>query len=114
MEVLRRSVRRVAALGRRRAEPVSVEVELRQRRRRVAGGRRAGTGTAVTVSPDARRPQVDAGAERRPARRVRAPLVGTFYRAPEPGATPFVEVGDLVEPGQLVGIVEAMKLMNPR
>lgn len=44
---------------------------------------------------------------------VTAPLVGTFYRAPEPGARPFVEVGDDVQPGQQIGIVEAMKLMNP-
>ncbi|MEH1029371.1 biotin/lipoyl-containing protein [Micromonospora profundi] len=43
---------------------------------------------------------------------VRAPVVGTFYRAPEPGAGPFVAVGDLVRPGQPVAIVEAMKLMN--
>ncbi|SRR5216683_794550 len=43
---------------------------------------------------------------------VTSPMVGTFYRAPSPGADPFVEVGDLVEPGQTVGIVEAMKLMN--
>ncbi|MEV0811381.1 acetyl-CoA carboxylase biotin carboxyl carrier protein [Micromonospora sp. NPDC050200] len=43
---------------------------------------------------------------------VRSPMVGTFYRAPEPGAAPFVTVGDLVRPGQVVGIVEAMKLMN--
>ncbi|TDB74543.1 acetyl-CoA carboxylase biotin carboxyl carrier protein [Micromonospora sp. KC721] len=43
---------------------------------------------------------------------VRSPIVGTFYRAPEPGAAPFVRVGDLVRPGQVVGIVEAMKLMN--
>ncbi|MET9299133.1 acetyl-CoA carboxylase biotin carboxyl carrier protein [Micromonospora aurantiaca] len=43
---------------------------------------------------------------------VRSPVVGTFYRAPEPGAMPFVAVGDLVRPGQVVGIVEAMKLMN--
>jgi acetyl-CoA carboxylase biotin carboxyl carrier protein len=41
-----------------------------------------------------------------------APMVGTFYRAPAPGAPPFVEVGDTVEPGQTVCIVEAMKLMN--
>lgn len=45
--------------------------------------------------------------------RVSAPLVGTFYQAPEPGAPPFVRVGDVVEPGQQVGIIEAMKLMNP-
>jgi acetyl-CoA carboxylase biotin carboxyl carrier protein len=43
---------------------------------------------------------------------VCAPLVGTFYRAREPGARPFVEVGDEVRPGQQVAVVEAMKLMN--
>jgi acetyl-CoA carboxylase biotin carboxyl carrier protein len=44
---------------------------------------------------------------------VRAPLVGTFYAAPSPGADPFVRVDDEVESGQTLGIVEAMKLMNP-
>lgn len=44
---------------------------------------------------------------------VTAPMVGTFYQAPEPGAEPFVRVGDDVAVGQTVGIVEAMKLMNP-
>ena len=43
---------------------------------------------------------------------VKAPLVGTFYRAPQPGAKPFVEEGDVVDEGQTVAIVEAMKLMN--
>jgi acetyl-CoA carboxylase biotin carboxyl carrier protein len=43
---------------------------------------------------------------------VRAPLLGTFYRAPKPGAPPFVEVGDLVEEDTVVAIVETMKLMN--
>ncbi|REE97576.1 acetyl-CoA carboxylase biotin carboxyl carrier protein [Thermomonospora umbrina] len=41
-----------------------------------------------------------------------APLVGTFYVAPGPGEPPFVRVGDRVEKGQAVGVVEAMKLMN--
>ena len=41
-----------------------------------------------------------------------APMVGTFYHAPEPGAEPFVSVGDLVSAGQQVGVVEAMKLFN--
>jgi acetyl-CoA carboxylase biotin carboxyl carrier protein len=41
-----------------------------------------------------------------------APLVGTFYRAAQPGAKAFVEEGDVVDEGQTVGIVEAMKLMN--
>jgi acetyl-CoA carboxylase biotin carboxyl carrier protein len=44
---------------------------------------------------------------------VCAPTVGTFYRAAEPGAAPFVSEGDQVSPGQQVGIVEAMKLMIP-
>jgi acetyl-CoA carboxylase biotin carboxyl carrier protein len=43
---------------------------------------------------------------------VLAPLVGAFYLASQPGAKPFVEVGDVVEVGQTVCIVEAMKLMN--
>lgn len=40
-----------------------------------------------------------------------APLVGTFYRSPEPGAPPFVNPGDLVSPGQQVAIIEAMKML---
>ncbi|HYZ76391.1 MAG TPA: acetyl-CoA carboxylase biotin carboxyl carrier protein [Gaiellaceae bacterium] len=44
--------------------------------------------------------------------RVEAPMVGTFYRAPQPGAPPFVEEGDPVAPGQTLCILEAMKLMN--
>lgn len=43
---------------------------------------------------------------------VRSPLVGTFYRTPAPGEDVYVEVGDRVEPGQTLCIVEAMKLMN--
>ena len=43
---------------------------------------------------------------------ILAPLVGTFYRASQPGAKPFVEEGDVVDAGQTVAIVEAMKLMN--
>ena len=44
--------------------------------------------------------------------RVESPMVGTFYRAAQPGAPPFVEVGDVVAPGQTLCILEAMKLMN--
>ncbi|MEV0660645.1 acetyl-CoA carboxylase biotin carboxyl carrier protein [Actinomadura luteofluorescens] len=42
-----------------------------------------------------------------------SPAVGVFYHAPEPGAEPFVSVGGLVQPGDQIGIVEAMKLMMP-
>ena len=43
---------------------------------------------------------------------VKSPIVGTFYRSPEPGAKPYAEVGDTVRKGQVLCIIEAMKLMN--
>ena len=43
---------------------------------------------------------------------VKSPIVGTFYRAPDPNSPPFVSVGDRVRVGQVLCIIEAMKLMN--
>ena len=43
---------------------------------------------------------------------IKSPIVGTFYAAASPGAPPFVKIGDLIQPGQVVCIIEAMKLMN--
>ena len=43
---------------------------------------------------------------------IKSPIVGTFYRSSEPGSRPFVEVGDTVSKGQVLCIIEAMKLMN--
>jgi acetyl-CoA carboxylase biotin carboxyl carrier protein len=43
---------------------------------------------------------------------MKAPMVGTFYRAPVPDANPYVEIGDFVKQGQVVCIIEAMKVMN--
>ena len=60
----------------------------------------------VPVEPAAEAPPGD------DAIRIEAPMVGTFYRAPQPGAPPFVEEGDAVAPGQTLCILEAMKLMN--
>jgi acetyl-CoA carboxylase biotin carboxyl carrier protein len=75
--------------------------------------RRARMGVSGAVAADiaAVSPEADGSAAdgRHP---IVAPLVGTFYRAPEPGAKPFVEEGDVVDEGQSVAIVEAMKLMN--
>lgn len=48
----------------------------------------------------------------RPSLSITSPMVGTFYRAPSPGAAPFIEVGDQVKKGQVIGIIEAMKLLN--
>ena len=51
-------------------------------------------------------------AERPGLARVESPMVGNFYRAPQPGAPPFAEVGETVAAGQTLCILEAMKLMN--
>jgi acetyl-CoA carboxylase biotin carboxyl carrier protein len=64
---------------------------------------------AGAAEPAAAAPAAAAGAN---VRRVTAPVVGVFYAAPSPGADPFVAVGDRVAPGQVVCILEAMKLMN--
>ena len=66
----------------------------------------ASGGAAAAPAAAAGEPELDG---RHP---VVAPLVGTFYRASAPGAKPFVEEGDVVDEGQTVAIVEAMKLMN--
>lgn len=47
-----------------------------------------------------------------PKQTINSPMVGTFYRAPSPGATPFVDVGQRVKAGDTVCIIEAMKLLN--
>jgi len=99
--------------------------------------KRAGAHTVVYASPEMHRPMagsipeprqtssaapavssspaVAAPVEAAPAENlhvVKSPIVGTFYEAPSPGAPPFVKVGDTVEVGQVLCIVEAMKLLN--
>ena len=69
----------------------------------------AATATELTLLPVA----VDVGAaDPAPELIISAPMIGTFYGSPAPGEPPFVEVGDPVEVGQTVGIIEAMKIMN--
>jgi oxaloacetate decarboxylase (Na+ extruding) subunit alpha len=86
----------------------------------------SGMRVSVRRTPEALDPRLAASAaeqaagEREPAPspasngnlRIEAPMVGVFYRAPQPGAPPFVEEGDTVTPGQTLCILEAMKLMN--
>ena len=59
----------------------------------------------VTPGPGAEADSVDLGV-------IKSPIVGTFYRSAEPGAPSFVEIGDVVKKGQVLCIIEAMKLMN--
>jgi acetyl-CoA carboxylase biotin carboxyl carrier protein len=67
----------------------------------------AGAGSAVpAVAPAAPAPPPPAGHQ------ITAPMVGTFYAAPSPGAKPFVEIGSAVEAGDTLCVIEAMKMMN--
>jgi acetyl-CoA carboxylase biotin carboxyl carrier protein len=66
---------------------------------------------AVPVTPAAPVPAA-APAPEEGLHMVKSPIVGTFYEAPSPGAPPFVKTGDMVEVGQVLCIVEAMKLLN--
>ncbi len=52
------------------------------------------------------------GVEVHGGEQIKSPIVGTFYRAPSPDSVPYVEVGTVVEKGQILCVVEAMKLMN--
>lgn len=69
----------------------------------------AGATPAAAVQPTA---SASAASERHPGA-VRAPMVGTVYLTPEPGAAPFVAIGAEVSEGQTLLIIEAMKVMNP-
>jgi acetyl-CoA carboxylase biotin carboxyl carrier protein len=57
-------------------------------------------------------PAAPAAAAHSPDSAITAPMVGTFYSAPAPGAKPFVEIGSEVKPGDVLCIIEAMKMMN--
>jgi acetyl-CoA carboxylase biotin carboxyl carrier protein len=70
---------------------------------------------AATVAPAGAAggpPAAPAAAAHSPDSAVTAPMVGTFYSAPAPGAKPFVEIGSEVKPGDVLCIIEAMKMMN--
>jgi acetyl-CoA carboxylase biotin carboxyl carrier protein len=70
-------------------------------------GRPAPAGELTASGSDSEEPPEDAGLHI-----VKSPIVGTFYESPSPGAAAFVKIGDQVENGQVLCIVEAMKLMN--
>ena len=102
------------------AETGLTEIEIEQGglRLRVARQREgtfvASTSAAPVAAPIAGMPAVDTPAAKGPpAGAVTSPMVGTVYVAPEPGKPPFVKVGDQVQEGDTLLIVEAMKTMNP-
>ncbi len=71
--------------------------------------RRGGAGGGAVAAPAARRP---IAADEIELAVVKSPIVGTFYRSSEPGSPAFVEIGSTVKKGQVLCIIEAMKLMN--
>lgn len=96
------------------------EIEYEAEGRRIRVGRHTGMTLQVpsvaptaTTPPAAPGPATPAGEEAPPAGSVSSPMVGTVYLAPEPGAAPFIKVGDAVREGQTLMIIEAMKVMNP-
>jgi len=96
------------------------EIEVEQEGRRVRIRRRGAQAVVPTPSPIPSLPiaqvaAVESAPEIRAATNlltVESPMVGTFYRAPAPGADAYVQVGDKVEKGTVLCLIEAMKLMN--
>ena len=100
------------------------EIEISEGEESVRISRYSREATVVSVPPAAPAPQGGAPAAAAPAaeaapaeppargHEIRAPMVGTFYAAPAPGAKPFVEIGSEVNAGDTLCIIEAMKMMN--
>jgi acetyl-CoA carboxylase biotin carboxyl carrier protein len=95
------------------------EIEIEHDDLRIRVARNEGGGIPATpvpptppTQPAAEGKSANASSEANAAGTVPSPMVGTAYRAPDPDARPFVEVGDIVKEGQTLLIVEAMKTMN--
>ena len=84
----------------------------RRRARGAAPGLRPAGPAAAPPPPATGEPVLTPASEDVDLAIVKSPIVGTFYRASEPGAKPFAEVGEQVRKGQVLCIIEAMKLMN--
>jgi acetyl-CoA carboxylase biotin carboxyl carrier protein len=69
-------------------------------------------GQDASVTPAEPAPAETPSEPEEPMHEVRSPMVGTFYRSSSPGAAAFVEVGDVIHKGQVLCIIEAMKIMN--
>ncbi|MBL8805582.1 MAG: acetyl-CoA carboxylase biotin carboxyl carrier protein [Rhodospirillales bacterium] len=109
------TVRRLAKLL---EETGLTEIEYQEGTKRLKVGRGAVAAAMAAPAPAAAAPlraaeAAPAASDGPPAGAVTSPMVGTCYLSPEPGAPPFVKVGDKVREGQTLVIVEAMKVMNP-
>ncbi len=91
------------------------EIELGdgERRVRVVRNSHDANSRGTTAAPEALASTADPAAQGSPPGAVSSPMVGTVFTAPEPGAPAFVKLGDRVEEGDTLFIIEAMKVMNP-
>jgi acetyl-CoA carboxylase biotin carboxyl carrier protein len=107
-------VRKLAALL---DETGLVELEFASGENRIRVVRSTGAATAAVApapaQPAADRPEQDTAGAEPPPGTVTAPMVGTVYLSPEPGAAPFIKPGDTVTEGQTLLLIEAMKTFNP-
>lgn len=85
------------------------EIVLKKEKEVVAGAMPSVVSAQVANSPDT---FVCTPVETKKGKPITSPMVGTFYKSPSPDSKPFVSVGSIVEEGQVVCIIEAMKLMN--
>jgi acetyl-CoA carboxylase biotin carboxyl carrier protein len=95
------------------------KVRITKSRRAVSEGNSGGAITVEAAKPSAaEKPEAKSAAQtdKPPAEEkvleIKSPMVGIFYQAPSPGAKPYVEIGEMLQSGQVVCIIEAMKLMN--
>ena len=103
-------------------EQTGTKIKLRRGRQRLPASRRTGTdplvqatalqSQVVTVERVAPPPVLAEESAESGLHLITSPIVGTFYRAPSPGAESYVKIGDMVEEGKTLCIIEAMKLMN--
>ena len=114
MNVDTRLVRELAELL---SETGLTEIEVEDGERKIKVSRAAPAGAPATAAPPiavaAPAPAAAEPAAPDTANAVRSPMVGTAYLHPEPGADPFIKVGDKVKAGDTLMIIEAMKVMNP-
>ena len=101
LRISKSSQQRVAAMtvAPQMASPVAMPLML------PAGAVERPAGEDAATAPSAEAPKVA-------LLEIKSPMVGTYYAAPEPGAKPYVSVGDRISKGQIVCIIEAMKIMN--
>jgi len=97
------------------------EVEITVKDKSLVLSKRARVSAPAAAPVEAPEPARSSPAEKKAAEKparplntveITAPIVGTFYRSPEPGKPPFVKVGDVIEPGKVICLIEAMKVFN--